>query len=773
MWKYFTIASCTICSLFAQEVLEKDRELSIGIPSIPQLPNEINIRQSKGIMEFHSPSQQLRYLGDFQLRSDTGLEMHSRNAIFDMNTGLATLDGNVSIYQSGLFQRGDKAVYDFQQQKLTTSGLRISVDPIFLESGQFTMAEDKHGETFFIGKNARITTHDVEHPNFWIKADEIRVYPDDSVTFDNLKLYAGGVPVFWLPYLSQPLDPELGYHFIPGAKTTWGAYLLNSYGMMIENEDGSFLNDDEGKPWLLAQYLVDIRTRRGIGLGTQLKDIRLKHNPNLTGLSLYYTNDLDPQFSRNGIVRDPINEDRYQIEFKHRQILKQGDWGITRLDSNLTWTSDQYYREDFQPKLYKIDPDPDNQISLLHQHPRFLAGLTQRLRLNDFYDTTTSSPEIFLDIIKGPIFDSPILYEGSFEIGKFKEHIGSLKVSELESERNSLALGDPRIAEIDQLLDKRGYNRFHTWHEFALPLKPREGVSIVPNAGFGYTNYWGISNGSSGFDRTHVQAGVDFSLKFARTYDAIRSSKWGLDGLLHTFQPYANFSYLATDALDPSFGKIDRLTPSTEGRPIRVGRFSAIDSLNDWSIIRLGMRNNLLTRRDEGSHAWLTLDSYIDVFLEDPELDREFSNLYNQLAWHPLPWFKLNLDTQFPLAQNGSGFSEYSTSMSFMPSRNTEVSVGYRYLNSHPTLEDSSQVDIRAYTRFNEQWGLSFYQKWELDDGTLETQQYALHRDLGSWDASVGIHHRNNRIIDEFSLMLSFTLKELPSISLPISLDTE
>jgi hypothetical protein len=185
------------------------------------------------------------------------------------------------------------------------------------------------------------------------------------------------------------------------------------------------------------------------------------------------------------------------------------------------------------------------------------------------------------------------------------------------------------------------------------------------------------------------------------------------------------------------------------------------------------MRNNLLTRRDEGSHAWLTLDSYIDVFLEDPELDREFSNLYNQLAWHPLPWFKLNLDTQLPLARNGSGFSEYSTSMSFMPSRSTEVSVGYRYLNSHPTLEDSSQVDIRAYTRFNEQWGLSFYQKWELDDGTLETQQYALHRDLGSWDASVGIHHRNNRILDEFSLMLSFTLKELPSISLPFSLDTE
>ncbi|NIP96933.1 MAG: hypothetical protein GWO24_27255, partial [Akkermansiaceae bacterium] len=79
------------------------------------------------------------------------------------------------------------------------------------------------------------------------------------------------------------------------------------------------------------------------------------------------------------------------------------------------------------------------------------------------------------------------------------------------------------------------------------------------------------------------------------------------DGLLHVVQPYASPSWMATDELDASFPRIDRLTPSTRPRPLGVGRFSAIDDLEDWTIVRLGARNRLLTRRDGGTHEWLTV----------------------------------------------------------------------------------------------------------------------------------------------------------------------
>jgi LPS-assembly protein len=296
---------------------------------------------------------------------------------------------------------------------------------------------------------------------------------------------------------------------------------------------------------------------------------------------------------------------------------------------------------------------------------------------------------------------------------------------------------------------------------------------VIPHTGFGYTSYWDIDNGLSSFDRTLLQTGVDTSIKFAKRYDSVVSKEWGVDGLLHSIQPYLNYTVLHTDDPDATFRSVERLTPSTEIRPIKVGRFSAIDELSQWSIIRLGIRNTLLTRRDDLSHPWLTMNNYIDVFIDDPEFNRDFTNFYNEVDWHPLPWIKLDLNAQFPVGNEKDGFGEYSTGTTFMPSNKTELSVNYRYLTSHPSLEDSSRIEIRADHRFNEKWGASIAQRWELDDGTLESHRYSIHRDLGSWTSSLGFIQKDNRIKDEVGLMLSFTLKELPTISLPFSIDTE
>ena len=75
-----------------------------------------------------------------------------------------------------------------------------------------------------------------EDPNFWLRAKKTTIYPGDKIVFNDLRLYAGDTPVFWLPYLSQPLDSELGYHFLPGARSSWGPFLLNTYGIMLGGE---------------------------------------------------------------------------------------------------------------------------------------------------------------------------------------------------------------------------------------------------------------------------------------------------------------------------------------------------------------------------------------------------------------------------------------------------------------------------------------------------------------------------------------------------------
>ncbi len=91
-------------------------------------------------------------------------------------------------------------------------------------------------------------------------------------------------------------------------------------------------------------------------------------------------------------------------------------------------------------------------------------------------------------------------------------------------------------------------------------------------------------------------------------------------------QPYTRFSYISTEDLDPLFPAVDRETFSTCPQPLGVPSFTAIDSLRDWSIVRFGVRNKLITKRDGQSFDWLSMDTYFDAFITDPDYNRNFSN---------------------------------------------------------------------------------------------------------------------------------------------------
>jgi len=164
-------------------------------------------------------------------------------------------------------------------------------------------------------------------------------------------------------------------------------------------------------------------------------------------------------------------------------------------------------------------------------------------------------------------------------------------------ERNALAAAnpaDPIIAQIDTQIERREFLRFHTWHEFSRTFRPVKGVVITPKAGAGFTQYWQEGADDNSHSRYILSAGVDSSLKFVRNYPNI----------------------LSTNGLDSSIRGIDRLTASTRLSPIDVGSFTAIDEINSWGVVRQGVYNELLTRRDGGSHPWLTLNTYFDYFMK-------------------------------------------------------------------------------------------------------------------------------------------------------------
>ena len=770
----------------------------IGIfpgPFEAETENGVTLRADRARLNGH----EMKYYAEGAVKMTTkeGMEVFSDHAVIDAKAESVTLTGNVSVYHGNILQRGNEYVYFWKERRGDVSGLRAGADPLILEAGRFSI-EERDGKQVYVGHDAGVTTHDVETPAFWVRAKETTVYPDDKVVFKGMKLYAGETPIFWLPYLAQPLDADLGYHFVPGARSNWGAFLLNSYGIMLggtpDPETGE--NDDA---WLLSRWHLDLRTRRGVGTGVDLSDTRLEENPNLKGLSLYYTNDLNPDVSRTGITRGFVNEDRYRLALQHRIPLdiekERAEW---RFDANLNVLSDNYYLEDFEPQLFRTDPNPDNTLGLFRRDDGTLFSFYGRVRPNEFYRSDTRTPEIAMDFARRPLFDLPSLHEGNISLSVVEEELGSASLSAIRP-LLTLPANDPRVpmllsqlptyeqqlvqtirslppgsAAIPGLTDQLfspGYNRFHTYQELSMPTNVGGWLTLTPELGLGYSRYGEVNGPSKSIDRTHIHAGLEASMKFSKDLGVVQQRHIGLDGLLHVVQPYARFSYISTDDLDPLFPMVDRETFSTRPQPLSVPSFTAIDSLRDWSIIRLGARNKLITKRDGQSFDWLTLDTYFDAFITDPDYNRNFSNLYNDLRWNPLPWFGMTFETQFPVIDDGSGFSEVAARARFMPNENVEFSVGHRLLDNHPVLVDSHRIDLRAYTRLGDKWGAGFFQLWELDDGTLEVQQYTLHHDFNHWVGSVGITHRDNRLQDEFGIIFSFTLKNFPSASVPFKLD--
>ncbi len=771
-------------------------EIAFGtqVAGMASLPENIKLTSSgpEGNIK-----EKITFRGPVKLTGDNGLEIFSDKAVWDATAKSITFDGNVSVYQGNLVQRGIQTVYYYETKQLDTTGLRASVDPIFLESGKFQV-QTINGKQVFVGEDAGITTDDSEDPAYWVRAGETTIYPGDKVVFRNLKLYAGDTPVFWLPYLSQPLDSELGYHFVPGARSNWGPYLLNSYGIMLGGDESTGAD-----PWLLSKWHFDFRARRGLGAGVDFSDATKGANPNMTGLSLYYLNDLNPDISRSGVDRGFVNEERYRLQLKQRFPFELPDQAEWYADANLTFLSDLYYLEDFDPKNYGEDPFPDNTFGIFRRDEKSLLSIFGRFRMNDFYRTDTRLPEIAFDQARAPLFGLPILHEGStsFSImgdqasdmrknsviepllngapdpGRYLSQLSGYELALAQQILAYQAAGDPEsLARADalrnQLIDT-GFTRLHTFHDFSLPMNLGGWLSLVPHAGIGYTRYDSVDGPADNFDRMIYHLGAEASLKFSKDYGSLQNPEWGINGLLHVIQPYANWSLLSADELDEIHPRIDRLTFTTRPRPLSPNRYTAIDDFQDWNTLRLGTRNRLITKRDGQSYEWLFLDTYLDTFLEDEQYGSNFSNLYNDLRWRPLPWMTVNLETQFPVFDGGSGFTEFATSVTFQPTPDFMFNIGYRALDNHPVLIDSNRIDLRTYTRIAENWGVGTKHVLELDDNTLEIQQYTLHRDLGNWIAGVGITHRDNRLKDEFGIMFSLTLRDLPSASLPFQLDAE
>ena len=682
-------------------------------------------------------------------------DIYADYAQYNSSTHDVELRGHVRIYRDTSFYIADSGVFNTETNRIRATNMRTASQPYFLSGENVT----EIAEQGYLVKNGTFTTHDTPKADFHLRARTIRVYEKDRVIFQNVTAYVGKVPIFWFPYLYQSLDQAFSFTIAPAFYSTWGPSLLTQVSFPItENIQG--------------RVRLDYRGRRGLAVGFDSSIEYGKDNESWAKLKTYYLQDQNPQLNQTALRRKDVPTGRYRLSLEDRTNFTESIYGL----ANLTKLSDQFVMQDFYQGEFRINPVPDNVVALTKTDPIYTLTGIARFQANEFFEQTERLPEVVLDIKRHALFGGPIFYEGETGFAELRRQF-------------------PK----DSGFQNYGSTRFDTFHQLLYPNTYFGWLSVVPRVGFRGT-YYGetrdlgttiftpnpnplvpdfllpnptlnnpIDFGGDTF-RTVFNAGAEASFKISRTWENVQSRAVGLDGLLHVIQPFTNFSYASENGPNPiSILQFDRFEPSTQLRAIDFPQFTPIDSIASWTVWRLGVRNKLETRRDDRTITWFELDTFFDVNFDNPYNRTDYSNLFNNIVFTPLPWMSFRVDSQVPAF--AKGFTEINTYATVQPIANLQVNFGHRYLNDNPFFLNSSLFVFGGYYRFDDNWGFGVQEQYEASTGILEQQRYALYRDLTSWVASVGGVIRDNKGVMDYGVIFTVTLKAFPKFGFDLNVD--
>jgi LPS-assembly protein len=685
--------------------------------------------------------------------------IYAEYAEYNPDTHDVLLKVHVRIYRGDYAFVCDRAVYNLETKKLDAADFGGAKTPFQFTGDNLSSVTENEYKVY----NGSLTTSDSSKPDYHLKSKGMRIYPDDRVIFTNATLYVGTTPVFWFPYLYQSLNDEFSILPSIGYNSTYNAFLFTLIKFPVNDYTDATLH-------------LNYSTLRGPSIGLDLKYSFGDNDENYGSLKSFFINDQEPNLNETSLGRPPISPGRYRLSYESRTFLTSDISAVVEVNK----LSDAFLLQDFYPFEFETNPQPDNFIELIKKGEAYTLSGFVRYQVNPFFQTTERLPEFSWEVARTPLFNSPIFYEATTSAGYLRETFPSIATTVIAP--GLPASPNPNYAAF----------RFDTFHQFTYPKTYFGWLSVVPRVGVRSTYYdptGHFTQADSLFNNTFpaegtvqsqgaktrfvVNAGVEASFKLSRAYEGVQIRWLGLDGLRHVIQPYTNFSWVSNPTLKPNdILPFDRFIPSSQIPPIDFPQFVATDSIDHWTIWRLGLRNRLQTRRDNQTINWLEVDNYFDINFKNPfSQTGHYSDFVNNVRFSPVPWLALVVNSQLPVFSNKQ-FWEINTYLNWTVTPSLDISLGDLYLDHNPNFANSHQIYLQTYYRINDNWGFSIYENYEATIGRFQEQRYIIHRDLSSWVASLGLITRDNGGgKQDVGVQLILTLKDLPRFGLPVDLN--
>ena len=132
-----------------------------------------------------------------QLRGDT--------ASFDRETRSGTLEGDISLREPGVLFRGERADFNSGSGEASINGAEFVLQDLHIHGSAAQLSRDELGLVHMTDGNLSYCAPDDKDWN--IHANSMKLNLDEGVgTARGAKIELGGIPVFYFPWISFPLD---------------------------------------------------------------------------------------------------------------------------------------------------------------------------------------------------------------------------------------------------------------------------------------------------------------------------------------------------------------------------------------------------------------------------------------------------------------------------------------------------------------------------------------------------------------------------------------
>ena len=489
------------------------------------------------------------------------------------------------------------------------SGERLSDGTIKVKGAEISGCSylEQHNSHYSIGANEMIIK---PYNTGFYNLDNVSTSTGDhSVLLTNGLVRLYGVPVLWLPAFYKPKDESPGlFSFIWGKKSGW------EYFVSIDRRFNIF--DD---PYTSVRARVDYYNLRGFGYGL---DGQIAHTEETkTNFMAYSIYDMRPDESEDyDDYRLRVPHDRYVFRLSHLSHI------TPRLDfrAQFHWTSDYYFTKDFFPTIYGADPQPSTFVSLEHQFDNFSAAMLFRPRVNRFYTTVEKLPEIRVDVPRQQLFGTPVYYQGD----AVAAYMRNKWIDFNEPFDKKFLPSKPKPGYNNKLHDYEAL-RFDTTHFLYLPIN-LDWINFVPRAGVKFTAYSSTSKDKvttnellemfsaadpqnrvpyelarydkKGGAKTRLasELGFELSTKIHNSWNDVRNSVLGIDGLRHIIRPYINYTFINVAGVKKD----------------HIYYFDDIDRIDNQNFFRFGVENRLQTRSGSGIRDIFSMENFLDIHLK-------------------------------------------------------------------------------------------------------------------------------------------------------------